>query len=80
MLYNRKRILWLLTVWFCNCATLAVAASGTDVVGTRGEYAHLLTSWPQGTGGIVNDGCRTTGWHPWFTEWPNDVHHYALMS
>ena len=20
-----------------------------------------------------------TGWQPWFNEWPNDVHHYALV-
>jgi hypothetical protein len=60
-------------------AGVAWAAGGTDVVVRSGENAHVLNNWPQGVGKIVNDRCRTSGWSPWFSEWPNDVHHYALV-
>lgn len=56
-----------------------VAAGRTDVAITSGEKAHVVRSWPQGTGNTVNDPCRTNEWKPYFTEWPTDVHHYGLV-
>jgi hypothetical protein len=60
-------------------AGFAWAAARTDVVVRSGETVHVFKSWPQGTDEIVNDRCRTDGWQPWFSEWPNDVQHYALV-
>lgn len=54
------------------------AAAGTSVVATTGQKAHVQGAWPSGVDAIVNDPARTDGWNPWFTEWPNDVNHYAF--
>jgi hypothetical protein len=53
------------------------AAGGTTVVASKGAAATISATWPEGVGDLVNDAARTSGWRPWFTEWPNDVQHYA---
>ena len=79
MLNHQPRLFFLGLVAFVMCTGFAWAAGGTDVVVESGERAHVFKTWPRGTGNIVNDRCRTTGWQPWFSEWPNDVQHYALV-
>lgn len=79
MLHYRLLVLFLGIVMLGNFASLAWASGGTDVVAARGAHALVSPGWSPGTGEIVNDPCRTCGWNPWFSEWPNDVHHYALV-
>ena len=79
MLYYRLQVRFLGIVLLGTFASLAWAAGGTDVVATSGAYVLVPPGWPPGTGEIVNDPCRTKGWNPLFSEWPNDVHHYALV-
>ncbi|RLS53218.1 MAG: hypothetical protein DWH91_14915 [Planctomycetota bacterium] len=54
------------------------AAGGTDIIATKGQPAYISESWPKGTAELVNDPSRTTGWNSWFSEWPSDVHQYAM--
>ncbi len=54
------------------------AAGGTDTIATKGQPVTVSAAWPEGVGAIVNDPTRTTGWHSWFSEWPNDVNQYAF--
>lgn len=56
------------------------AAGGTMVVAEPGRPAYVQEGWPKGAGELVNDPLRTTGWKPWFTEYPNDVDHYAFAA
>jgi len=71
-------MLLLLLVSLAVFAGPACATGGTDVVVTKGERADVPPSWPKGAGEVVNDASRTSGWHPWFSEWPNDVNQYAF--
>lgn len=54
------------------------AAGGTSTIATKGSPASVSPNWPKGVDRIVNDGSRTSGWNSWFSEWPNDVNHYAF--
>ena len=54
------------------------AAGGTLLVATKGEPAYVSLGWHEGVGELVNDSSRTSGWNAWFSEWPNDVNHYAF--
>ena len=56
----------------------ALADGGTDIVATKGQPAHVSPSWPEGVGELVNHALRTSGWNSCFSEWPNDVNHYAF--
>lgn len=58
--------------------SVAVASSGTDVVASEGQPAHVNPAWAKGVGQIINDAARTSGWNSWFSEWPNDVNQYAF--
>ncbi len=58
--------------------TVLLGAGGTSIVATNGQPAHVSAGWPDGAGPLVNDPMRTTGWNSWFTEWPNDVNHFAF--
>src|SRR5690606_5754823 len=44
----------------------------------QGKPATIADHLPAGIAAIINHPQRTTGWNSWFTEWPNDVCHYAL--
>jgi hypothetical protein len=57
-------------------APLAFAMSSTDRVAWPGKPATAVAGWPEGTLALVNDPLRTDGWHPWFSECPNDVNFY----
>ena len=59
-------------------SNLSMAAGGTSTIATKGNAADVSPAWPQGVNALVNHASRTSGWNPWFTEWPNDVNHYAL--
>ena len=68
-------------VFACVLATWggnAFAAGGTSIVATKGQTTHVSSSWPEGVGELVSDVSRTSGWNSWFSEWPNDVNHYAF--
>jgi hypothetical protein len=54
------------------------AMSSTDVVATKGKPVAMVAAWPQGVLEIINDPVRTHGFHPWFSECPNDVNYYRL--
>lgn len=55
-----------------------IAAAGTDIVARPGQEVRPLDTWPQGLGELLNDPTRTDGWNDWFSEWSNDVCHYAF--
>jgi hypothetical protein len=67
-----------LTISLCFGATRVLAAGGTSIIADKGSPVDIPKSWPEGVGALVNDPTRTTGWNSWFTEWPNDVNHYAF--
>lgn len=60
-------------------STTAPAMSGTDQVAWPGKPVAAEPDWPEGVLDLVNDPLRTEGWNPWFSEWPNDVKHYAFQ-
>lgn len=71
--------IWMLIVTLAMVSSsLALAAGGTDIVATKGQPAYVSETWPKGAGDMINDPVRTTGWNSWFSEWPNDVNHYAM--
>lgn len=55
--------------------------SVSEVV-TQGEDGKSVTTiadpWPDGVLELVNHPLRTDGWHPWFTEFPNDMDMYDI--
>ena len=57
----------------------ASGMSGTSIVAWPGKPATGKADWPEGALALVNDPVRTTGWNPWFSEWPNDVNHYGFQ-
>ena len=57
---------------------IAIAAGGTSAIAQKGHPVKVPPGWPEGVGKIVNDDSRTSGWNSWFSEWPNDVNHYAF--
>jgi hypothetical protein len=64
-----------------TCGLVPVlAASGNDRIAEPGKKAEALATWPEGVLAIVNDPVRTTGWHPWFSELPNDLRYYILQA
>lgn len=54
------------------------AAAGTDIVARPGQEVRPLDTWPKGVAELLNDPTRTDGWNDWFSEWSNDVCHYAF--
>lgn len=56
----------------------ACAGGGTSIIARKGKEAGVSSSLPAGTEKLINHSSRTTGWNSWFTEWPNDVNHYAF--
>lgn len=56
-----------------------LAMSGTSQVAWPDEPVKASADWPAGALELINDPLRTKGWNPWFSEWPNDVNHYAFM-
>jgi hypothetical protein len=56
----------------------ALAVSGEDKVVARGQMAKALPGWPQGVLKVINDPLRVNGWHPWFSECPNDGYYYSM--
>ena len=56
----------------------ALAISGRDRVVARGQMAKALPGWPQGVLALINHPTRVNGWHPWFSECPNDRYYYEL--
>ena len=63
---------------FISSGDNASATSGTGIVATKGQVTHVSSDLPEGVSELVNDKSRTTGWNPWFSEWPNDVNQYAF--
>lgn len=57
----------------------ACGMSGTSQVAWPGKPVAAVADWPAGVLELINDPLRTKGWNPWFSEWPNDVNHYAFM-
>jgi len=61
---------------------IAWAIAGTDHVATPGQMIALEAvenyEWPEGTLELVNDPLRGDGWHPWFSECPNDVLYFEM--
>jgi len=64
----------------CFVATDLFAAGGTAVIASKGQPVTAAAGWPEGLGELLNDPARTTGWLDWFSEWPNDVNHYAFEN
>jgi hypothetical protein len=60
----------------------AVEGPSTVSISTRHEDGRTVTTiadpWPEGVLELVNHPLRTDGWHPWFTEWPNDVDSFDI--
>ncbi len=56
----------------------SLAISGKDRVVARGQTAKALPGWPQGVLELINDPVRVNGWHPWFSECPNDRYYYEM--
>ena len=79
MIHFRLVSLTLCLVTTLSVSDYAVAAGGTDIVATKGQPAGVSPNWPEGTGALVNDASRTSGWNSWFSEWPNDVNQYAFV-
>lgn len=74
-----KRYLSACSVVLILLATsILFAAGGTHIIATKGQPVAVSAAWPEGVGELVNDPTRTTGWHSTFSEWPNDVNHYAF--
>ena len=42
------------------------------------KEAAAQYEWPAGVLELINDEARTTGWHPWFSECPNDGNEYLF--
>ena len=59
-------------------SAVAYSAGGTSIVAEKGSEAYVNPNWPEGVAQLVNHPLRTRGWNDWFTEWPNDVNHYAI--
>jgi hypothetical protein len=57
--------------------TACFGAGGTSSAAQKGQPAYIAEGLPEGTAALVNDSHRTNGWNDWFTEWCNDVNHYA---
>lgn len=56
---------------------ITLAAGGTRSIATAGREAYVAPDSAEGVADLVNDESRTSGWNSWFTEWPNDINHYA---
>lgn len=56
---------------------ITLAGGGTRSIATAGREAYVAPDSAEGVADLVNDESRTSGWNSWFTEWPNDVNHYA---
>lgn len=56
----------------------AAAISGTHKVAFRGKPVTALPGWPEGVMKLINHRLRTDGWHPWFSELPNDMNYYGM--
>jgi hypothetical protein len=56
----------------------AFAIAGKDKVVARGRQAEAMPGWPKGTLAVINHRFRADGWHPWFSECPNDTYYYEM--
>jgi hypothetical protein len=56
------------------------AISSTDQVAWAGKPVAAEAHWGEGVLELVNDPLRGDGWHPWFSEWPNDVNYYEMKA
>lgn len=65
-------VIWMSSIEHCR------AAAGTASVASQGRDVTPRSEWAEGIVELLNDPARTEGWNPWFTEWPNDVCHYAF--
>lgn len=78
----RPAILIVVLAFAMTNATRAWSAAGTDHVARPGErispevVAHY--EWPEGSVELVNDPLRANGWHPWFSELPNDTIYFEM--
>lgn len=69
---------WTAWLWTLAVINVTCAAGGTAIVAHREQPVGASDSWADGVADLINDPVRTTGWNSWFSEWPNDVNHYAM--
>lgn len=78
----RPVILFIVLVLALTIPRQAWPAAGTDQVARPGERISPEVvanyQWPEGTLDLANDSLRANGWHPWFSEWPNDVLYFEM--
>jgi hypothetical protein len=73
------RLTWLMALLLSLAnADECLAIAGTSSVASTGQEVSPRDSWPEGVVELLNDPTRTEGWNDWFSEWPNDVCHYAF--
>jgi hypothetical protein len=59
-------------------SSYAFAIGGTEKVVAKGDEAKAVPGWPEGVLKLTNDPLRVDGWHPWFSECPNDSYFYGM--
>ncbi len=67
-----------LLLLFFAAATRVLAMAGTDQLVGEYEPIEKKQGWPAGMFEVLLDPARKVGWHPWFSECPNDVEFYAF--
>ncbi|MBC7820335.1 MAG: hypothetical protein IAG10_25915 [Planctomycetaceae bacterium] len=67
-----------LAVLMCFAPARVFAAGRTLIAARKGQPVFVTPAWPEGVGAIVNDPARTDGWNDGFSEWPNDLEHFAF--
>lgn len=72
-----RKSVFLIPLALLVVSQILFAAGGTSIVAQKGQDAYVSKGWAEGVAEIVNDPARTTGWNDWFSEWSNDVNHYA---
>jgi hypothetical protein len=56
----------------------AFAISDNDMIASKGTPVKADPAWPAGVVEIINDPTRGSGWHPWFSECPNDLTYFEM--
>lgn len=78
----RPAILFVILTLALTLPPRAWSAAGTDHVARPGERISPEVAaqyeWPEGALDLVNDPLRANGWHPWFSECPNDVLYFEM--
>src|SRR5262245_6731167 len=72
----RCAILFLASLLFIPANSLAISGT-THFVGKK-QQAAMIPGWPEGALKLINDPLRADGWHPWFSECPNDRYYFGL--